>query len=212
VDSVKETEAQPPVEDKKADGRKTTASVVRTARKDEHVIAKAGEKVIAERSSKVVANEGSYVVALDGSKVIATPGSEVVMQAGSVVINPYGTDETLTRIIAMEAAEGAKKAKPKPPQPPQPPRHADTSSTVLLSQLTTAHSVSLNSKSAAPATKQTSDNSIFARYSTLEDQLSSLNLVYHSFAANQTRSYSEWRLKVDRRKFVGKDAYQLRDT
>jgi hypothetical protein len=208
VDSVKDTEAKPPEEDKKADGRKTPASVVRTARKDEHVIAKAGEKVIAERSSKVVANEGSYVVALEGSKVIAAPGSEVVMQEGSVVINPFGADETLTRIIAMEAAEGKKKLAPKPP----PPKHPETSSTVLLNQVSTAYSVSLNSKSAAPVTKQTSDNSIFARYSTLEDQLSSLNLVYHSFAANQNRSYSEWQMKIDRRKFVGKDAYQLRDS
>jgi len=206
VDSVKETGAQPPSEDKKADGRKTTASVVRTARKDEHVIAKAGERVIAERSSKVVANEGSYVVALDGSKVIAAPGSEVVMQEGSVVINPFGHDETLTRIIAMEAAEGAKKASSKPQ-----PRHPATSSTVLLNQVSTAHTLSLNTKNTGPATKQTSDNEIFARYSTLEDQLSSLNLVYHSFAANKSRSYSEWQWKLDRRKFVGKEAYQLRE-
>jgi len=208
VDSVKETGAQPPSEEKKADSRKTTASVVRTARKDEHVIAKAGERVIAERSSKVVANEGSYVVALDGSKVIAAPGSEVVMQEGSVVINPFGHDETLTRIIAMEAAEGTKKASSKAQTQP---RHPATSSTVLLNQVSTAHTLSLNSKNAGPATKQTSDNEIFARYSTLEDQLSSLNLVYHSFAANKTRSYSEWQWKLDRRKFVGKEAYQLRD-
>jgi hypothetical protein len=205
VDSVKEAEAQPPMDDNKADSRKTPASVVRTARKDEHVIAKAGERVIAERSSKVVANEGSYVIALEGSKVIAAPGSEVVMQEGSVVINPYGHDETLTKIIAMEAAEGAKK-----PSSKQQSRHPATSSTVLLNQVSTAYTVSLNNAK-GPVTKQTSDNSIFARYSTLEDQLSSLNLVYHSFAANKSRSYSEWQFKIDRRKFVGKDAYQLRE-
>jgi hypothetical protein len=205
VDSVKDSQAQTPFEPKQADGRKSPASVVRTARKDEHVIAKAGERVIAERSSKVVANEGSFVVALDGSKVIATPGSEVVMQEGSVVINPYGHDETLTRITAMDSAATRKNGAK------QQSRSFETSSTVLLNQVSSALTLSLDTKNPVPTTKQTSDNEIFARYSSVEDQLSSLNLVYHSFAANKSRSYSEWQFKIDRRKFVGKDAYQLRE-
>jgi len=206
VDSVKDTQVKVvPAEPKKADVRKAAPSAVRTARKDEHVIAKSGDRVIAERSSKVVANEGSYVVALDGSKVIAAPGSEVVMQEGSIVINPYGQDETLTKIIAMEAVAAKRKASK------QPPRTLASSSTVLLSQVSTAHTLSLDAKNSVPTTKQTSDNGIFARYSSVEDQMQSLNLVYHSFAANKSRSYSEWQFKIDRRKFVGKDAYQLRE-
>jgi hypothetical protein len=199
VESVSEPSVKAPLDEKKVEVRKSSRGRVRTARKDEHVIAKAGDRVIAERNSKVVANEGSYVIALDGSKVIAAPGSEVVMYRGSMVINPYGQDDTLTRIIAMDSACLQKDGTA------QQPRSFESSSTVAISQVSSAGTVSIVSNDPPrPVIVPTSDNEIFAGYSTLEDQLSSLNLVYHAFAASKSRSFSEWRSSVDRRKFVGK--------
>ncbi len=177
--------------------RSYLAYSVKTARKDQHVIAKAGDRVIAERASKVVAYRGSYVVALDGSKVIATVGSEVLVHEGSTVINPYGKDDHLSKITVMPS-----------PQPVK--RRVIVTDNLASASLAGGNGLS-DKKLAADmnkgiATQKKSNGTEFAFFSkpSLETQLASLSLVYHSYAAIKNKVLFDGRPEVDRRKFVGR--------
>ena len=161
---------------------------IRTAKQNQHVIAKKGMRVIAERNSMVVAEEGSFVVALEGSKVVATMGSEVLVQKGSRVINPYGTQDTPTKIKALEE--------------PAKPKYAHrvfvrTSTTLPIGRR-------------FPATKSLDAIESSSLFETSDEQqlatLASLAMAYQ-FPADKLVPLMFSRNNVDTRKFVGKSIF-----
>jgi hypothetical protein len=158
---------------------------IRTAKQNQHVIAKKGMRVIAERNSMVVAEEGSFVVALEGSKVVATMGSEVLVQKGSRVINPYGTQATPTKIMALEESAVPKLARRV---------FVRTSTTLPIGRRFPA-TKSLDALE-APSLFETSDEQQLAT-------LASLAMAFQ-FSANKFLPLLSSRFSVDAHKFVGK--------
>lgn len=158
---------------------------IRTAKQNQHVIAKKGMRVIAERNSMVVAEDGSFVVALEGSKVVATMGSEVLVQKGSRVINPYGTQATPSKIKALEA----------PVKPKLAHRVFVRTSTTLPIGRKFKATKSLDALE-APSLFETSDEQQLAT-------LASLAMAYQ-FSADKLLPQLVSRYNVNTHKFVGK--------